>query len=72
MIDLIFRWCVILLVGLADLLGISYEAVNVWIFVILWPLITLGLIAVIVGQQVRVRRLSERHDEAQHSPKSNT
>jgi hypothetical protein len=36
-IDALFRWCVVLLVDLADLLGISYEALNVYLFVFLLP-----------------------------------
>jgi hypothetical protein len=57
MIDAVFAWCVQQLVFLANLLGISYQAINVWIFVILWPLVTLALIAVVVVQQWRIRRL---------------
>tara|TARA_B100001027_G_scaffold101301_1_gene69585 strand:- start:2366 stop:2593 length:228 start_codon:yes stop_codon:yes gene_type:complete len=36
-IDFIFRICVIVLVDLAELLGISYELINIIIFVILQP-----------------------------------
>jgi hypothetical protein len=57
MIDLIFRWCVWILVLVAGVLGTSYEALNVWIFVILWPLITAGLVVVIVRQQREIDRL---------------
>ena len=38
-IDTIFRICVYILVDLADLIGISYEAINIWIFVIIQPLL---------------------------------
>ncbi len=38
-IDTIFRICVYVLVDLADLIGISYEAINIWIFVIIQPLL---------------------------------
>lgn len=56
-IDTVFRMCVILLVDLADLLGISYEEINIWIFVIIWPALTiLGLIWIIV-LKFRVRKL---------------
>ena len=36
-IDFIFRICVIVLVDLAELFGISYELINIIIFVILQP-----------------------------------
>jgi hypothetical protein len=57
MIDVIFDGCVLLLVFLADLSGITYEAVNVWIFVIIWPVLTLALIAAVVWQRLRIRQL---------------
>jgi len=38
-VDAIFKICVYILVDLADLLGISYEAINIWIFVIIQPLL---------------------------------
>ena len=38
-VDTIFKVCVYILVDLADLIGISYEAINIWIFVILQPLL---------------------------------
>jgi hypothetical protein len=38
-------------------LGMTYKAVNVWIFVIIWPALTLALIAVVIWQRVKIRRL---------------
>ena len=32
-IDAIFRYCVVLLVNIAKVLGISYEALNIWVFI---------------------------------------
>lgn len=43
--DTIFDACVRILVGLANLTGLSYEAVNVLIFVILLPVGLIGLVA---------------------------
>ena len=37
LIDFIFKICVILLVDLAELLGLSYEALNIIIFIIVQP-----------------------------------
>ena len=43
-IDAIFRYCVVLLVNVAKVLGISYEALNIWVFVIIQPLIIVTLL----------------------------
>ena len=40
-VDGVFQICVFILVDLANFLGISYEEINVWIFVVIWPLITI-------------------------------
>ena len=62
--DAIFDWCVTLLVYFAGVFGITYKEINVWVFVILWPLLTLALVAVIVVQHIRIRRLLNREKEA--------
>ncbi len=36
-IDFIFKICVVVLVDLAELLGLSYEALNIIIFIIVQP-----------------------------------
>ncbi len=51
MINTIFNLCVAALVWLADLLGLSYQAINVFIFVVIWPLFTVLLIWVILRQR---------------------
>ncbi|NLF19014.1 MAG: hypothetical protein GX595_17430 [Lentisphaerae bacterium] len=43
--DRVFRGCVVLLVRLAAATGLTYEQVNVWIFCILWPALTLASLA---------------------------
>ncbi len=57
MIDTIFDACVRLLVFLASQLGITYKAINVWIFVVIWPAFTLALITTVVVQWLKIRRL---------------
>jgi hypothetical protein len=57
MIDAIFDKCVELLVFLAKQLGVTYEAINVWIFVIIWTIFTFALIALVILQQLKIRRL---------------
>ncbi len=57
MIDTIFDLCVLLLVNLADVFDTTYKAINVWIFVILWPAFTLALIALAIAQHLKIRKL---------------
>ena len=51
-IDAIFRYCVVLLVNVAKALGISYEALNIWVFIIIQPL----LIVVLFFRVLQLRR----------------
>ena len=66
--DAIFDWCVGVLVYFAGMFGITYKEINVWAFVIIWPILTLILIALIIAQQVHIRRLQkilqETHGDA--------
>ena len=55
-IDAIFRYCVVLLVDLARVLGISYEALNIWVFVIIQPLI----IVILLIWALRLRRKNKK------------
>ena len=41
LIDFVFKFCVIVLVDLANLIGISYEAINIIIFIFLQPALIL-------------------------------
>jgi len=62
MTDQIFDWCVRVLVYWAGILGITYKEINVWVFVISWPLLTITLLIIISIQQRRIRQLSNgRH-----------
>lgn len=56
----LFDLCVALLLALARLLGVSYEAINIWIFCIGWPLLS---VAAIVYIFVLHRRVRERESE---------
>jgi len=67
MINAIFDWCVQFLVSLAGQLGMSYKAINVWVFVIIWPVFTLLLISLVIVQQVKIRRLLRKAREIQKS-----
>ena len=57
MMDTIFDWCVDVLVYWAGILGITYKEINVWVFVIIWPIVTLILIAIVLWQRRRIRQL---------------
>lgn len=61
--DAIFDWCVEVLVYYAGVFGITYKEINVWVFVIIWPLFTLALITLLVVQQARLRRLKNLLEE---------
>ena len=57
MMDQIFDWCVNILVYWAGVFGITYKEINVWVFVIIWPILTITLIAIIVGQRRTIHKL---------------
>jgi hypothetical protein len=63
MMDQIFDWCVNVLIYWAGMLGITYKEINVWVFVIIWPLLTAILIGMIVAQQRKIRQLSRQYQE---------
>ena len=41
-----FDWCVNILLSAADTIGVTYEALNVWIFVIIVPVVLVISLAV--------------------------
>ena len=60
--DTVFDWCVDLLLSGAAMLGISYNEINVWIFCVIWPLLTLILIGLVLYQRAHIRRLKRKLD----------
>ena len=60
MMDQIFDWCVNVLVYWAGIFGITYKEINVWVFVIIWPILTIVLVALIIWQQRRIQQLSKK------------
>ena len=62
MITTVFDLCVRLIEWLAGLLGTTYVAINVWIFCVIWPLLTVGLIVVVVMQHKRIRSLQSKNE----------
>ena len=61
MIDQIFDWSVNVLVYWANIFGITYKEINVWVFVIIWPILTIVLVTVIIRQRQRIRQLSKEN-----------
>jgi hypothetical protein len=59
MMDAIFDWCVNVLVYFAGVFGITYKEINVWVFVIILPILTLAMLVILIVQQVRIRRLEK-------------
>jgi hypothetical protein len=51
-IDVIYDFCVQLLIDTAKYLGISYEEINVWLFCVIWPLLSLILFAEVIRLRV--------------------
>lgn len=52
-----FRWCVDFLEALAQKLNMTYEEVNIWIFVILEPIVFFVMVWIIVRQRSVIRSL---------------
>jgi hypothetical protein len=59
MMDQVFDWCVNVLVYWAGIFGITYREINVWVFVIIWPILTIALVTIIIWQQRKIRQLSK-------------
>ena len=53
-IDIIFNFCVRLLYDIGYFLGITYEEINVWLFVVIWPLLTLIMFAEIIRLRLKI------------------
>lgn len=53
----LFQMCVDILRWIAGATGITYEEANIWIFVIVHPLLTLGLL---IRNSILKKRLQEK------------
>ena len=52
--DQTFNFCVYLLYDLANILGISYEEINIWIFCVIWPIVSLILFAEVIRLRLKI------------------
>ncbi len=57
MVNQIFYWCVELLSDWAKIIGISYELINIIIFIIGYPLFVLFLMIIIFRQRIKINKL---------------
>jgi hypothetical protein len=57
LIDIIFDWCVDILIYWSKILGITYNEINVYIFCIIWPIITIFFILFILYQRALIKKL---------------
>ena len=62
MMDQIFDWCVNVLVCWAGIFGITYKEINVWVFVIIWPIITIIMGIIILRQRKIIDQLTSLRD----------
>ena len=56
----LFNWCVEFLVWLADVVGMTYEEVNIWIFVIMEPLVFVFMLWVIFWQRRKMKTQTQQ------------
>lgn len=52
--DTIFNWCVDFLIRLAKLTGMTYNEINIWIFVIIEPIVFFIMLWIIINQKKRI------------------
>ena len=62
MIDDFFNWCVLVLEIMAEIMGISYELINILIFVILQPLLILIFFYLWRKETKKYREISDFYD----------
>ena len=60
MIDYIFYLCVDFLVWLSKSIGVTYEFINIVIFIIGYPLFVVVLITIIYWQYKKIRELNKK------------
>ena len=60
MINKIFNYCETLLYDWAEIIGISYELLNIIIFVTGYPLLVLFLLVIIFRQRSKIKQLTRQ------------
>ena len=59
-VDVVFNICVKFLYDAAAILGITYEEINVWLFCVIWPILTIYMSYEIIKLRLRIARLSKQ------------
>ena len=54
-----FAWCVQFLYDIANWMNITYESLNVWVFVVVHPLITMVLVLWVIKLRARLKRVQK-------------
>ena len=67
LINAVFYACVVFLEGLAQLTGLTYNQVNVLIFCILWPILTVYLFMKVTKQRIKIKELQFKLSTTQQS-----
>tara|TARA_Y100001980_G_C14248060_1_gene94177 strand:+ start:179 stop:364 length:186 start_codon:yes stop_codon:yes gene_type:complete len=60
MVDYLFYLCVDILVWLAELTNLSYELINIIIFIIAYPIFVLLLILIIYFQNKKIKEIKNK------------
>lgn len=61
-INTVFDWCVWILEVVAPRIGMTYNEINIWLFVIIHPLLTVGLFALVLHYRNRAKNERDRAD----------
>ena len=69
MITYLFNLCVVFLVWLAKVCHTDYETINIIIFCVIWPAITLGLMAWVYSLRQTVKFWRNYVDRIEHPDK---
>ena len=59
-IDITFNFCVRLLYDVGNFLGITYEEINVWVFCVIWPILTLIMFGEILRLRLKINSENKR------------
>ncbi len=59
-VNFVYAYCTDFVINLANILGLSYYEVNTFIFVILYPLLVVGLTCLFITQILRLRFLKSK------------
>lgn len=53
----LYWYCVDFVINAANLTGLTYRDLNAMLFLVVWPVVTVGLVGIVVYQGVILRRL---------------